>query len=81
LCWTDIKEFIESAGVGLRADREWAMLCVSYETRARRGELVELEVGDLDFHPDGTGQAFIRRGKTDAEGEGRMAYLSRETVS
>jgi integrase len=56
------------------------MLCVAYETLARRGEVVALEVPDVDFHPDGTGQALIRRGKTDAEGQGRVAYLSRETV-
>jgi integrase len=56
------------------------MLCVAYETLARRGELVALEVRDIDIHPDGTGQALIRRGKTDAEGQGRVAYLSRETV-
>jgi integrase len=80
LGWEDIKEFIESAGEGLRADRERAMLCVAYETLARRGELVALEVRDIDFHPDGTGIALIRRGKTDAEGQGRSAYLSRETV-
>jgi integrase len=35
---------------------------------------------DIDFHPDGTGQGLIRRGKTDPEGQGRAAYLSRETV-
>jgi integrase len=80
LGWKDIKEFINSAGVGLRADRERAMLCVAYEILARRGELVALEVKDIDFHPDGTGIALIRRGKTDAEGQGRSAYLSRETV-
>jgi integrase len=80
LGWKDIKEFINSAGEGLRADRERAMLCVAYETLARRGELVALKVRDIDFHPDGTGQALIRRGKTDAEGQGRVAYLSRETV-
>ena len=80
LGWNEIKEFIETAGQGLRADRERAMLCVAYETLARRGELVALEVRDLDFHPDGTGQALIRRGKTDVEGQGRLAYLSRETV-
>jgi integrase len=34
----------------------------------------------LGKHPYGTGQALIRRGKTDAEGQGRLAYLSRETV-
>jgi integrase len=80
LSWKDIKEFIDSAGEGLRADRERAMLCVAYETLARRGELVALEVRDIDFHPNGTGQALIRRGKTDAEGQGRVAYLSRATV-
>jgi integrase len=80
LGWKEIKEFIGSAGKGLRADRERALLCVAYETLARRGELVTLEVRDIDFHPDGTGRALIRRGKTDAEGQGRMAYLSRETV-
>jgi integrase len=80
LGWKEIKEFIESAGNGLRADRERAMLCIAYESLARRGELVALEVRDLDFNPDGTGQALIRRGKTDAEGQGRVAYMSRETV-
>jgi integrase len=80
LGWKEIKEFIETAGEGLRADRERAMLCLAYETLARRGELVALEVKDLDFRPDGTGRALIRRGKTDSDGQGRLAYLSRETV-
>lgn len=79
LGWKEIKDFIDSAGEGLRADRERAMLCVAYETLARRAELVALQFKDIDFHPDGTGQALIRRGKTDAEGQGRVAYLSRET--
>jgi integrase len=80
LGWKEIKEFIGGAGKGLRADRERAMLCVAYETLARRGELVALEVRDVELWPNGTGQALIRRGKTDAEGQGRVAYLSRETV-
>jgi integrase len=80
LGWKEIKEFIDGAGESLRADRERAMLCVAYETLARRSELVALEVNDIDFHPNGSGQALIRRGKTDAEGQGRVAYLSRETV-
>ena len=80
LGWKEIKEFIESAGEGLRADRERVMLCVAYETLARRGELVAPEVRDIEFWPNGTGQALIRRGKTDAEGQGRVAYLSQETV-
>jgi len=80
LGWDEIKQFIASAGEGLRADRERAMPCVAYETMARRSELVALELRDIDFLPNGTGQALIRRGKTDAEGQGRVAYLSRETV-
>jgi integrase len=80
LGWKEIKEFIETAGESLRADRERALLCVAYETLARRGELVALEVRDIEFHPNGTGQAIIRRGKTDQQGQGRVAYLSRETV-
>jgi integrase len=77
LGWKEIKEFIDGAGDGVRADRERAMLCVAYETLARRGELVALTIRDIDIHPGGTGQALIR---TDAEGQGRVAYLSRETV-
>lgn len=80
LGWKEIKEFIGSAGAGIRADRERALLCVAYETLARCGELVAPEVRDIEFWPNGTGQALIRRGKTDAEGQGRVAYLSRETV-
>jgi integrase/recombinase XerD len=80
LSWKEIKEFIGSAGKGLRADRERAMLCGAYETLARRGELAALELRDIEFWPNGTGQARIRRGKTDAEGQGRVVYLSRETV-
>ena len=76
LGWKEIKEFIDGAGESLRADRERAMLCVAYETLARRNELVALELRDIDFHPNGTGQAFIRRGKADA-GAG---YLLQETV-
>lgn len=78
--WKKIKESIESAGQGLRGDRERALLCVAYETLARRGELVALEERDIEFWPNGTGQALIRRGKTDTQGQGRVACLSRETV-
>ena len=31
LRWNEVKEFIDSAGEGLRADRERALLCVAYE--------------------------------------------------
>jgi integrase len=80
LGWKEIKAFIESAGEGLRPDRERALLCMAYDTMARRSELVGFDIADVDFRPDGTGRALIRRSKTDPAGEGSVAYLSRTTV-
>jgi len=34
--------FLETAEKGIRADWERALLCVAYDTMARRGELVTL---------------------------------------
>jgi integrase len=80
LGWKEIKEFIETAGDGLRADRERALLCVAYDTMARRSELVALDLEDVTFMPNGSGTILIRRSKTDREGQGATGYLSRETV-
>jgi len=80
LGWAEIKQFLETAGKGIRADRERALLCVAYDTMARRSELISLDVEDLTFAAGGTGTALIRRSKTDQAGEGAQAYLSRETV-
>jgi integrase len=55
LGWDESKQFIASAGQGLRADRERAMLSVAYETMARRSELVALEVRNIEFWLNGSG--------------------------
>ena len=70
LGWKEIKEFIGSAGSALRADRERAMLCVAYETLARRSELAALEVRDIEFWPNGTGQGADPSGKDRCGGAG-----------
>ena len=80
LGWEQIKKFIETAGEGLPATRERALLCVAYDTMARRAELVALDCGDLRFLEDGSGRALIRRSKTDQAGEGHTAYLASATV-
>ncbi len=36
LGWHEIKRFLITAGVGIRADRERALLCVAYDTMARQ---------------------------------------------
>jgi integrase len=80
LGWHQIKRFLITAGVGIRADRERALLCVGYDTMARRSELVALDVEDFSFLSDGSGRVLIRRSKTDQAGEGSVAYLSPDTV-
>jgi integrase len=80
LGWKEIKEFVKTAGEGLRADRERALLSVAYDTMARRSELVALNLEDVTFMPNGSGTILIRRSKTDQEGQGVTGYLSRETI-
>src|ERR1039458_226429 len=80
LGWEQIKTFVETAGEGLPARRERALLCVAYDTMARRSELVALNRGDVTFLEDGSGRALIRRSKTDQAGEGHTAYLGPATV-
>jgi integrase len=81
LGWHDVKKFLITAGDGIRADRERALLCVGYDTMARRSELVALDVEDFSWMDDGSGRVLIRRSKTDQAGEGSKAYLSPDTVS
>jgi integrase len=53
----------------LRGMRDRALLLVCWAAALRRSELVALEVGDLDFEPEGV-VLTIRRSKTDPEGAG-----------
>jgi site-specific recombinase XerD len=76
----EIAEFLKSAGEGLPADRARAILCVAYDTMARRSELVALDVADISIALDGSGSALIRCSKTDQQGEGASSYLSKETI-
>jgi integrase len=81
LGWHQIKRFLITAGEGIRADRECALLCVGYDTMARRSELVALNVEDFSFLSDGSGRVNIRRSKTDQAGEESLAYLSPDTAA
>ncbi len=81
LGWHQIKRFLITAGDGIRADRERALLAVAYDTMARRSELVALDVEDFRWMDDDSGRVIIRRSKTDQAGEGSVAYLSPDTVA
>jgi site-specific recombinase XerD len=60
--------------------RDVALLLVARDSLARADELVALRRFDLEVSADGSGTILIRRGKTDQEGRGRVAWLSPEAV-
>jgi hypothetical protein len=70
----EIKDFIDSAGEGLRADREKVLLCVAYDTMARRSELVGFDVEDLELLPK-WGGADVDSAVKDGPGGGRERGL------
>ncbi len=57
--------------------RDAALISVGYDTLCRSCELVSLEVSDLDLE---AGSVLIRRAKNDQAGDGRIAWLSPDTV-
>lgn len=64
----------------LRARRDIALLLTARDSLARAAELVALRWEDLAVAEDGSATILIRRSKTDQKGEGRVAWLSPETV-
>jgi integrase len=61
--------------------RDEALLRIAYDSAGRRSELVAIDVSHVEG-PDGhgAGTLFIPKSKTDQEGEGAYAYLSRATM-
>lgn len=69
LSWAELLELVrhcDSLMIGLR-DR--AVLALGWASALRRSELVALDIGDLEFCPEGL-IITIRRSKTDQEGTG-----------
>ena len=69
----------QPATAPLRRLREWrGMAEGGYSANTLRAQKADGAI--FQAFCEGRGQALIRRRKTDAEGQGRVAYLSRETV-
>lgn len=64
-----------------REIRDRALLCLAYETMARRSELVALEVEHLTREGDGSGRLLLERAKADQEGEGVVLFVSADTMA
>jgi integrase len=57
------------------------MISLGYDTLCRRSELVALRVEDLLKSAAGAAQILIRRSKNDPYGNGRLGYVSPETLA
>ena len=64
----------------LRGLRDAALIAVGSDALLRVGEMVAIDVRDIDRAPDGSAVLHIRRSKTDQEGVGATCYLGRRTL-
>ena len=81
LTWALREQLLVASGNRLIDTRNRALLAVAYDALLRRSELVSLQVLDLMMDNDGSAALFIRRGKTDQEGEGAMLFLAPDSVT
>ena len=64
----------------LTGKRDRALIALGYDTLCRRSELVGLLAEDLTPFLSGSAQILIRRSKNDPYGQGRLGYVSPETL-
>lgn len=81
-----LNKMLAATEQGLRGDRDRALLMVAYDTLCRRSELLSLQVTDINtqISDQKTGIAsttiFLRKSKTDQNGEGRWLRTSQKTA-
>jgi site-specific recombinase XerD len=73
-------QLIAACPNSLAGMRDRAMIALGYDTLCRRAELVALLAEDLRPPSDGSAQILIRRSKNDPYGEGRLGYVSPESL-
>lgn len=77
----DVETILASLNLSEPRDiRDAALIGLAFETMFRRSELVALQIEDFQVEADGSGRIFLRRSKTDQEGQGALQYLSPATV-
>lgn len=67
----DLKMIILTRPKNLKGLRDVALISLGFSGAFRRSELVSLNVGDLEFVPEGL-KISLRKSKTDQEGEGML---------
>lgn len=81
LTWDVIARALACGNARPRERFDAALACVGYDAMARSEDLRHMLVDHLAFDDNGTGTAFIPRGKTDQQGEGWVGFLSATTVT
>jgi site-specific recombinase XerD len=70
----DLRRIVAELGDSGQGIRDRALLLVGFAGAFRRSELVGLDVGDLEFNPEGL-VVNLKRSKTDQEGQGRKVGI------
>ena len=78
---TILAKIIAACPSTLQGSRDAALISVGYDTLCRSSELALMQVEHVKFEDDGVAIIFIPRSKSDAAGDGRIAYLSPETAA
>ena len=77
--WSDGRtESVEAAE--RRGKQDIALISTMRDGLLRVSETAALTWEDIEEYEDGSGRLYIRRSKTDAEGEGAVAFLSVQTM-
>ena len=77
--WSDGRtESVEAAQ--FRGKKDIALISTMRDGLLRVSETAALTWEDIEEYEDGSGRLYIRRSKTDAEGEGAVAFLSAQTM-
>ena len=72
--------FESQKSAGCRGNLDIALISLMRDAMLRVSEAAVLTWADIVTEADGTGRLLIRRSKTDAEGEGVVAFLSAPTM-
>ena len=79
LTFEKLQKILKACPSTLEGYRDAALISVGYDTLTRSNELVAMTVEDFDLS-DGSPSVLIRRAKSDQAGDGRIAWLSDDTV-
>src|SRR3546814_1993636 len=77
---TLFRSLLDSLPENAAGIRDRALISTGYDAGLRRSELVRIDTKHIERLPTGEASLFVPRSKTDQEGEGARAWLSKRSV-